>query len=86
MCLPPQHTPPSSGDMVGLKKPHRVCLYSPTAVALLERAKQVGKLQLHSLIFSLLVRRRGGREGGRREKGGFKGGGACLPACLLASC
>lgn len=58
----------------GLKKPHRVCLYSPTAVALLECAKQVGKLQLHSLIFFLLVRRRRGK-GGR----GFWGGGACLP-------
>lgn len=68
--------------MVGLKKPQRVCLYSPTAVALLGCAKQVGKLQLHSLIFFLLVtRREGDREGGVGGwvGGGGEGGGACLP-------
>lgn len=64
----------SSGDTVGFKKPQRVCLYSPTAVALLECAKQVGKLQLHSLIFFLLV---GRWEGVLREVVP-----ACLPACL----
>lgn len=43
----------------------------------------MGKLQLHSLIFSLLVRRRGGREGGREEVGGLREVvPACLPACL----
>lgn len=71
-------------------KPYRVCLYSPTAAALLECAKQVGKLQLHALIFSLLVRTRR-REEEEKEGGRGQGGGAlrrwcllaCLPACLL---
>lgn len=67
---------PSSSDMVGLKKPQRICLYSPTAVALQVCAKQVGKLQLHSLIFFSSCEEGGG--------GRFQGGGACLPACLPA--
>lgn len=62
--------PLAAASRTAAQRPRRVCLYSPTAVAPLECAKQVGKLQLHSLIFSLLER---GRGGGGRE---------VVPACL----
>lgn len=53
----------------------RVCLHSPTAVALLECAKQVGKLQLRSLIYIFFLFLQGGGEGGGVRE--------VVPACLL---